>query len=382
MKRWQWQRLGTGLWVVVLAGLAWATWIYRQEALNVLYAASPECVVESANPAEPYETFEQGVRRQYDGAGRLLREFQVDAAGNLQGDLREFYSSGAVRYQMAHVDGRRMGLEKFFRTDGSLSRVAWIDAHGREQAAASFLADGRLSSLQCADRPLLEGRDGPWCGFFGSPSDVILHEEHGPVSRESWLLGDLQRRDVLDEWGRVRSSFRLIDKQQVTVHYFPNGQISAESAFRWRSRQQTQELRDGHERQWAQNGQLVRETLWKQGQIISSTQWYPNGELKERRILKRVSGTAAQPVLRVEQYWENGKLSYRGTQIGGVGVGSHERFDEQGRLQLEIRLDPNGTPLLRIEYDPQTGAVLQAEHLQPQPGGVAETSAPNGRDYF
>lgn len=380
MKRWQWQRLGTGLWVVMLAGVAWGMWSYRLEAVGMLYAASRE-YVERASTAEPYETFEQGVRRQYDGEGRLLREFQVDAAGNLQGDLREFYPTGTVRYQMAHENGRRMGLEKLFRMDESLSRIAWIDANGRERAAASFLADGRLSSLQCADQPLLEEWDRQWCGFSGL-SDVTLYGDYGPVAQERWLHGQLQRRDALDDWGRLRSSFQLIDGQQLTVHYFPNGQLQAESAFRWRKRQSGENLREGHERAWAQSGQLERETVWKDGQVISSTLWYPNGELKERRFMKRVNGPAAQPLLRVEQYWENGNLSYRGTQRDGVGVGSHKRFDEQGRLLLEIRMDTDGTPLLRIEYDPLTGAVLQSEHLQPQHGEGPEAAAPQGRGYF
>lgn len=384
MKRWQWRRLGTGLWMIVLVGLAWSMWTYRLDALGMLGAALPECFDESASPAtaEPYETFEQGIRRQYDGAGRLLREFQVDAAGNLHGDLREFYSTGTVRYQMAHVDGRRMGLEKFYRTDGGLSRIAWIDANGRERAAASFLADGQLSNLQCGHRPLLEELDRQWCGFAGQPSEVVLHGEHGPVRQESWLLGELQRRDELDEWGRLRSSFRLINDEQLTVRYFPNGQLKAESTFRGRGRNQAEGLREGREREWAENGQLVQETVWKQGHITHSTQWYPNGELKERRFVKPGTEATSQPVLRVEHYWENGKLSYRGAQRGGVGVGSHKRFDEQGRLRLEIRLDPNGTPLLRIEYDPQTGAVLQSEHLQPKQGGTSDTAAPHGRGYF
>ena len=371
MKRWQWRWLATGLWMIGLTALTWAMGEHRLGVLDVLYAASPECFVESACHAE-YETPEQGVRRQHDGAGNLLREFQVDAAGNLQGDLREFYSSGVMRYQMAYVDGRRMGLEKFFRPDESLSRMAWIDANGRELAAASFLADGRLSNLQCADRPLLEGRDRQWCGFAGQASEVVLHGEHGPVRQESWLRGQLLRRDELDEWGRLRSSFRLLNGQQLTVRYYPTGQLHMESTFRG----QTEELREGREKEWAQNGQLVRETLWQHGQITSSTLWYPDGELKERRFMLREAEQRAQPVLRVEQYWENGKLSYRGTQRGGVGVGSHERFDEQGRLQLEIRLDSNGAPLLRIEYDPQTGAVLRSEHLP------ADSSMPKGRDYF
>lgn len=44
--------------------------------------------------------------------------------------MREFYPNGVVRYQTQYVEGRREGLERYFREDASLSRLAYVDAQG------------------------------------------------------------------------------------------------------------------------------------------------------------------------------------------------------------------------------------------------------------
>ena len=370
MTRWRWLQLG-GVGMIVLAGSAWALVECRMDESA---RRDDQARSRSASPPAP------GVQRQYDADGRLVREQWVNAAGAPHGEVREFHANGALRYQAQYVDGRRQGLEKGFRDDASLSRLAYIGVDGRELAAASFLADGRLSSLRCADRPLLEGRDHDWCGFAGRPSEVLLHSEHGLLGRESWLRGELLSRDELDEWGRLLGSVRVADGQRVTVRYFPNGQPNTESRFRVDGRQDG-EVREGREREWTPDGRLLRETVWEKGQSLISTLWYPSGQLKERRLVQSDVRLAAQPVLRIEQFWENGKLSYRGAQIDGVGVGSHERFDEQGRLLLEVRLDASGVPLMRIEYDPQTGAVLRADRLEHDEAGSAPP-ARSGQGFF
>lgn len=300
------------------------------------------------------------VHRQFDAAGRVLRDQQVDEQGRSHGLLREFYANGVVRYQAQFVEGRREGLEKNFREDASLSRLAYVDAQGRELASVALLADGRLSSLRCADRPLLESRDQAWCGFSGEPSELALHDESGRViAREVRLRGDLLRREEYDRNGRLTSLQRRNGDHDVRVRYFSNGQTRSESSIRVG---QPEDRRDGYEREWAQTGQLLREVYWENGQLLSDSQWYLNGRLKERRILQEEGEGQA---LKIEQYWNSGRLRYRGSQIGGVSVGSHERFDEEGRLLQEVRVDGAGMPVLRLEYDPQTGEVRKAERIGP-----------------
>ena len=94
------------------------------------------------------------VQRQFDAAGRVLRDQQVDEQNRPHGLLREFYANGVVRYQAQFVEGRREGLEKNFREDASLSRLAYVDGQGRELASAALLADGRLGSLREQARTL------------------------------------------------------------------------------------------------------------------------------------------------------------------------------------------------------------------------------------
>ena len=74
-KRPQWLRLGAPLALMVI--------VDGQAALG----------------AEPVAT----VQRQFDAAGRVLRDQQVDAQGRPHGLLREFYANGVVRYQAQYV---------------------------------------------------------------------------------------------------------------------------------------------------------------------------------------------------------------------------------------------------------------------------------------
>lgn len=317
-----------------------------------------------------------GVQRQFDAAGRVLRDQQVDEHGRPHGLLREFYANGVVRYQAEFVEGRREGLEKNFREDASLSRLAYVDAQGRELASAALLADGRLSSLRCADRPLLESRDRAWCGFAGEASELTLHDESGRIiARETWLRGDLLRREEYDRSGRVASLLRRNGDYDVRLRYFSNGQTRSESSVRVG---QPEDERDGYEREWAQTGQLLREMFWEKGRLLSDSQWYLNGRLKERRILQESADGMA--LMKIEQYWNNGRLRYRGAQTGGISVGSHERFDEEGRLMQEVQVDSSGMPVLRLEYDPQTGEVLKAERIGPN--GLTPLPLRRERDVF
>ena len=316
------------------------------------------------------------VQRQFDAAGRVLRDQQMDEQGRPHGLLREFYANGVVRYQAEFVEGRREGLERYFREDASLSRLAYVDAQGRELASVALLADGRLTSVRCGDRPLLEGRDTAWCGFAGEPGELRLHDESGQVvAREVWLRGQLLRREEFDRSGRLSGVQRRNGDHDVRVRYFANGQTRSESSSRVG---QPEDKRDGFEREWAQTGQLLRETFWEGGRLLSDSQWYLNGRLKERRILQENQEGPA--LMKIEQYWNSGRLRYRGAQIDGISVGSHERFDEEGRLLLEVRVDGNGMPVLRLEYDPQTGEVRKAERIGPN--GLAPMPLRQERDVF
>lgn len=324
----------------------------------------------------PTRADEPQVRRQFDGAGRVLRDQQLDDQGRPHGLMREFYPNGVVRYQTQYVEGRREGLERYFREDASLSRLAYVDAQGRELASVALLADGRLTSLHCGDRPWLEGRDTSWCGFDGKPGEVTLHDESGRVTaRETWLRGALLRREEFDRQGRLTGLQRRNGDHDIRVRYFSNGQPRSESSSRVG---QPEDRRDGYEREWAQTGQLLRESYWQDGQLLSDSQWYLNGRLKERRILQESAEGPA--LMKIEQYWNSGRLRYRGAQIDGISVGSHERFDEEGRLLLEVRMDGNGMPVLRLEYDPHTGEVRKAERIGPN--GLAPLPVRPERDVF
>jgi len=296
-----------------------------------------------------------GKRIIYGNEGR--KEHLVNEQGNLDGLSREFYPDGKLREEATYANGERVGLSRRYFANGRIERIAFAGAPRERGAVLEYLEDGKLRGVQCAPRSLMPEDRAP-CGFGGAPSKLELYTggrgQPRLDARASYRDGVLIERVDLDNEGRPARGVSVKDGVQTTRDYFPDGKPRRERAF---GRDGNERGRDGVEREWASNGQLILERRFVASVESGATEWYMNGNLKQKRV---VEGPGRDALVRVESYYDSGKLRARGATRAGRPVGRQESFDEAGVLRDDATYDERGILKTRRKFD-ETGKLSADE---------------------
>lgn len=292
------------------------------------------------------------------------KEQTVNEKGNLDGSVREFYPSGKLKEEGQYNNGERAGLYKRYYESGQVERIAYAVANktgGERDAWLEYTEDGKLRGLQCGMRSLL-AEDRVPCGFSGGPSKVDLYRAaRGSTrvdTRVSYLNGVLVERIAFDDSGQQARSYILKDGIETTREYFPDGKPRRERAL---AKDAGGRGRDGTEREWAGNGQMIREVRYTGGYETAATEWYMNGSMKQRRS---VEGSGRNALVHVEEFFDNGKPSRRGDQRNGSPVGKQESFDEAGMLREEATYDDKSVLKARRVYDEHGKLTADEEYFE------------------
>ena len=123
-----------------------------------------------------------GIVRIYD-KGKVVKEYSVNARGNMEGRAREFSPAGQLLRDATYDDGHEMGLVRSFYPSGQLRRVTYFADVAGERASVEFNERGQLSALRCGDKPVLApaADDARLCGFGNAPSQVELFDNKGTL---------------------------------------------------------------------------------------------------------------------------------------------------------------------------------------------------------
>ncbi len=316
-----------------------------------------------------------GVVRYYR-EGILQREYQVNERGNRDGLSREFAATAAspnpLVLEQTLRNGTAVGLARTWHVNGRLKRVSFHDDDGRELAQAAFTAQGQLSELQCAPRPLLApaADDAGLCGHQNDkPTTVTLHADDGSVrSRLTHERGERRKRETLWENGQVR------EQQETGPAGGSERSFSADGVKR--RELQWVALADGTrtrrvttlEQEFHESGKLVRERRWRPADRSADLQleqtWYLNGQPKDKLEYLSVD---SQPARRETRYQDNGRVAFEGmwllkgryeTQASGI----HKQFDDTGRLRRERHHDARGRINREREFD-EAGGVTRDDDV-------------------
>ncbi|AEG94767.1 toxin-antitoxin system YwqK family antitoxin [Ramlibacter tataouinensis] len=281
--------------------------------------------------------------RFYD-KGRLQQEHSLNARGNKHGPAREFGPAGQVLRESSYEDGRESGLARSFHPDGSLRRAGFHAPPAGEQAFAEFLAGGKLYDIRCGSRPLLAPAvdDAALCGFGGAaPSQVELHGGDGRVRhRLRYAGGQAVRAESLHANGQPSVVEELEGGRRTERRFSPEGVKRRETAWVAGERGAVKEL----EQEFSERGSLVREQRWQSGEPASERSFYLNGQPRSSTEWRR---EGARVLRTVSQFHDSGVIESRGSyeQLArgrSLPAGSHQRFDEQGRLAAESVYDGQG----------------------------------------
>ncbi|MGA0570424.1 toxin-antitoxin system YwqK family antitoxin [Variovorax sp. VNK109] len=295
--------------------------------------------------------------------GKLAKEHSVNEKGNMEGRAREFAANGQVVFDATYVNSNRVGIARGFHENGQPRRVTFYSDKSDEQAYAEFTDRGELSSLRCGDKPLLAPHvdDAKLCGFSGQPSQVELFSGKGQIrSRLRYLDGKRVRLEQLNDAGKPTLIDEVVGSTRTERRFDTDGALRREIRLQAAERGFTRES----EKEFSEKGTLVREQRFAQGQLASDARFYLNGQPRSRIDYTR-DGVSVRTVN--TDYYDTGKLASEGAYVSVRGrgeqpVGSHKRFDDQGRLAAESIYDDKGK-LSRERVWDEAGKIVRDDEV-------------------
>lgn len=289
-----------------------------------------------------------GLVRYYDNKGQLLREHSLNEKGNMQGRGREFGPGGQVLREGSYADGRTVGLLRTFYPSGQLRRASFHEEPGGERAVAEFNERGQLTDLRCADRAVLAPAvdDAQLCGHRGNgPASVDLFDSRGQLRQRLSLRGGQRLgADGFHDNGQLAARMSLQGDQRTEQQFSPDGVKRRERVSRVLERGSVRQ-RDS---EYSERGTLVREQRWTpDGELLADERYYLNGQPRRKASY---GGSGDARTLQVSEFHDNGQPASTGRYtLDARGstqrpTGTHQHFDEQGRLLAETVYDAQGRP--------------------------------------
>jgi antitoxin component YwqK of YwqJK toxin-antitoxin module len=279
--------------------------------------------------------------------GKLQRDYSVNERGNQHGRAREFAPDGQVLRDSTYDNGNQTGLSRSFHANGQLRRITFYQLRensGDEQAYAEFNERGQLQALRCADKALLAppADDARWCGFSGSPSQVELFNSRGALKgRSSYLAGKRVRHETLGESGKPDYQDEVSGGTR-TERYFNNAGVKRREV-QWLLADGKTSFKE-REQDFADSGALTRDRRWSAGKPVSDLSYYLNGQPRSKT---EFGGEGDAVWQQTTEYFDSGKVAATGrfsasNRYRQSPLGTHQRFNEAGKLVAESSYDDRG----------------------------------------
>jgi len=285
----------------------------------------------------------QGPVRLYDN-GKVVKEYSINARGNMEGRAREFSPAGQVLRDATYDDGHEIGLVRSFYPSGQLRRVTYFADTVGERASAEFTERGQLSALRCGDKPVLAPAtdDAKLCGFGIGPSQVELYDSKGTLrSRLSYVAGKRVRSEELYDNGKPAALDEITGNQRTERRYSSEGVKRREVVSLLGERGATKQ----REQEFSEKGTLVRDQRWNPaGEPVSDESFYLNGQ----PLSKAIYGVGGDPrQIEITEFHDNGQRAAVGRYVAvdrfrQTAIGTHQRFSESGTLIAESIYDDKG----------------------------------------
>lgn len=274
--------------------------------------------------------------------GQLQKEYSTNENGNQHGRSREFAPGGQVLRDANYDNGSTVGLARSFFASGQLQRATFYAQPGGERAYAEFTERGQLRELRCTDKPVLApaADDAKWCGF-GGPAQVEYFASNGNLrAKATFESGKRIRLESYFDSGKTSQQEEIAGGKRTERSFWPDGGKRLEVQWQLVERGAMKE----REQEFAQNGTLVRDRRWAEGEPVSDATFYLNGQPRSRT---EYGGQGRTRTLAVVDFHDNGKPAREGSftttgRYGQTPTGVHKRFDPQGRLVAESSYDAQG----------------------------------------
>ncbi len=389
---------------------------YKKDAAEGLYVWSKELFAGDKKEGTGYLYFpdgkinqtiayrngkKEGLAKEFDRQGNLItlleysNDFLIsrdkinrtDSKGLKQGDWKEFYPSGGIKFEKSYKDDQLHGYYKEHDVKGNLILTMLYD-------------NGAIVKSNVQDQPdieIIERHDQSGRLIFRGPYrdkvPVGIHRDFGADGKviNSKIYNDnglLLSEGIVDEAGNKNGKWK---------DFYPDGKIQAEGQYSdnrktgiWKfynefeKGEQTGSFNNGRPdglwKWYYENGVLLREEEYFQGQRDGAyTEYSPGGEViaqgqysdgEKNGEWKYNSGNDIESGKYIsglrdgvwKSYYPDGKLKFKGSFIQGNANGTHVYYYEDGKpkeeryYQMGIRertwrkYDEEGNVLLSIFY--------------------------------
>lgn len=308
-----------------------------------------------------------GSRTFYDRDGGK-RSGNVNERGNRDGVQREYWPDGTLKREETAADGETIGISRNYFRSGNPERVTRFPDRGEPRGAGpnpsvEFNEAGQIVRLACSMLNRLKETERP-CGHLGKATTDLYSARGEVVTRETWEAGKLLSRVSLRN-GLPASQIDISDAVRIEKTFHPESTVvRTERSTALDPDGRARQPREGRDREFAATGQVLRDTEWRGGVAVRSTEWYMNGS--KRSEVERPATASAPAVLR--QYWDNGRLrSEEQRQVGtggnlGAPFGSRRTYREDGSLQAETWFHPRGWRERQKDFD-ESGKLIAEEEF-------------------
>lgn len=244
--------------------------------------------------------------------------------GNRDGESKRYDADGTLVAHERYVNGSTVGVQTHYHKNRQVKRLSFDEPNRTGIASIEYNERGQLTELRCADRSLLEP-DRRLCGFDRA-ADVDFYDSKGNVVAQArYENGKRVAFKALSSPGGLARSEEVQGDRRIARSHFPEGQLRLETT--------SVGNRKEFEREFARQGQPVRETRWLDGRQSEETLWYLNGQLKSKTRWER---DGKDVVIKSDEYWDNGKLQSRTVRDERRRyLGVQQIFDESGALTSE-----------------------------------------------
>jgi antitoxin component YwqK of YwqJK toxin-antitoxin module len=174
----------------------------------------------------------QGVRREYDNAGRVVASFTfdkgkliaegiIDDEGVKDGQWKEYYADGQLRSEGLYSLGNRVGRWRFYHPDGSLEQEGNYNNQGNPEGPWKwYYANGNVHREESFRNGL---SDGPYTEFNESGTVLVQGEYVDGLEEGFWKY----------EYGDTRQegSYSAGKRNGLWQYFYDNGQLSFEGSY-------------------------------------------------------------------------------------------------------------------------------------------------------
>jgi antitoxin component YwqK of YwqJK toxin-antitoxin module len=317
------------------------------------------------------------IREFYRPSGQKKEEYGIfDPKGspygsdNREGSCKRWRESGSLEGEEIYEHGR---LITSYRYDDS-GNLTHLEMHGKsdseKKTSVEFTAGGKIEALYCGTA-FSEPKYRKLCGFEGK-SKVALHSKDGKVEAyRTFLNGKLVESAELDaETGKTLASDKkaIKDADGIKSDYYPNGKVKQETRYNSENRYH------GLQKEFSEEGTLVREAVFENGFMTEEHLYYQNGQPKAHTQRVRASEGGKSVVVNSQRFWDNGKRMFEGSYhelkrqtFFGLGeswsyddlepFGKQTSWFESGKIEIETFWDGGKKTGIWKQYDRESGSL-------------------------